>query len=285
MSSRVRLRKATLLVTATLIRDTFREALARWVFWGLFGVSTLWILFFWFIMRIDLVQGASATVSLFGYTTSVTRDVAMLVRRVHGGVASFFYTIAMFLAVFASAGLIPTVLEAGRIELVLSKPVARWHLLLGRYLGNLLVVTLNTCYLIVAVWLIFGWKTGFWNSTFLYAILTTTFMFAVLLSAIVFVSVLTESAAVATMVTFGMMILSPILAQHQIMVKLLSSEWSRNLWKGLYYALPKFFDVGRIHMELVMGRPIDSLAPVWSSTAFAVVMLAAAIFAFSKRNY
>ena len=277
--------RATLRVSAALVRDTFREALARKVFWGLFGLSTALILFFLFIMRIDVVEGARATVSLFGQTSGKVTEVAKLVRQVHAGIASFLYTAAMFLAVFASAGLIPTIFEAGRIELLLSKPVARYHILLGRYLGNLLVVTLNICYLVAGVWLIFGWKTGVWNKSFLNAILTSAFMFAVLLSAIILVSVLSESAALAIMIAFGLMVLSPILAQHEIMVKLLSSEWSRQVWKGLYYALPKVFDVGRMNMDLVMGRPVGSLAPLWSSAAFAVVMLGAGVYSFSKRNF
>ena len=45
--------------TAALIRDTFREAFARKIFWGLFGLSTLMILFFLFIMKIDIVEGAA----------------------------------------------------------------------------------------------------------------------------------------------------------------------------------------------------------------------------------
>lgn len=277
--------RATFRVSAALVRDTFREALARKVFWGLFGLSTALILFFLFIMRIDVVEGARATVSLFGQSSGKVTEVTKLVRQVHAGIASFLYSAAMFLAVFASAGLIPSIFEAGRIELLLSKPVARYHILLGRYLGNLLVVTLNICYLVAGVWLIFGWKTGVWNKSFLNAITASVFMFAVLLSVIALVSVLSESAALATMITFGLMVVSPILAQHEIMVKLLSSEWSRQVWKGLYHALPKVFDVGRMNMDLVMGRPLGSLAPLWSSAAFAVVMLGAGVYSFSKRNF
>ena len=45
--------------TLALIRDTFREAIARKIFWGLFGLSTLMILFFLFVMKIDIVAGAT----------------------------------------------------------------------------------------------------------------------------------------------------------------------------------------------------------------------------------
>jgi len=192
---------------------------------------------------------------------------------------------AMFLAVFASAGLIPTIFEPGRIELLLSKPVERYHILLGRYLGNLLVVAFNICYLVVAVWLIFGAKTGVWTVGFLWSAALTIFVFAVLLTVVLLVSVLWESAVVATMVTFALMIVSTILAQRKLIEKLLSSEWSRNVVRALYYALPKVFDLGRISRELVMGKAVDQWMPLWSSALFGAILLSAALYVFSRRNF
>ncbi|MGC9971416.1 MAG: ABC transporter permease subunit [Bryobacteraceae bacterium] len=275
----------TVVATAALVRDTFREVFARKLFWGLFGLSTFLILFFVFIMKIDLVEGALATVSLFGQTVGHSVDVTRLVRQVHAVISSFLYTWLMFLALFASAGLIASVFEPGRIELLLSKPVSRHHILLGRYLGNLLVVGLNACYLVLGVWLIFGSKTGVWNSTFLAVIGTTVFMFGVLLSAMMLVAVLSESGALALMVAFALMIMSAILAQRSLAERLLSSEWSRNVWRGLYWVIPKVFDVGRMNMDFVQGRAVGALDPIWSSAAFAAVMLATSIYCFAKRNF
>ena len=274
----------TIGVTLALVRDTFREAFARKIFWGFFGCSTALILFFIFIMRIDVVQGAIATVSLFG-NAAHSLDVQRLVRQAHGAIAAFLFTAGMFLAVFASAGLIPSVFEPGRIELLLSKPVERYHILLGRYTGNVLVIAANIFYLVFAVWLIFGIKTGVWTAGFLWSSALTVYMFAVLLTVVVLVGVLWESAAVTTMVTFGIMIVSPILAQQQTLERLLTSETSRNIVRGAYYALPKVFDLGRITRSLVLGNPIDDWMPVWSSGMFGVVVLGAAIYVFARKNY
>jgi hypothetical protein len=41
-------------VFVALVLDTVQEARARWLFWGLFGLSTLLILFFLFVLKIDL---------------------------------------------------------------------------------------------------------------------------------------------------------------------------------------------------------------------------------------
>lgn len=278
MSSRIAISQVA------LIRDTFREAFARKIFWGFLGCSTALILFFLFIMKIDIVEGALATVSLFGRQTGF-RDVNRLVREVHGGFAAFLYTAGMFLAVFASAGLIPAVFEPGRIELLLSKPVERYQILLGRYVGNLLVVGANLFYLVFAVWIIFGFKTGLWTFGFLYSAALTLFMFAVLLAVVLLVAVLSESAVLATMVTFGLILISPILAQKNLLERLLSSEWSRDVVRVLYYALPKVFDLGRMLRWLVLGIPVTDWMPVWSSAIFGVVMLGAALCVFQRRNY
>jgi ABC-type transport system involved in multi-copper enzyme maturation permease subunit len=273
-----------MLVTGALIRDTFREAMARKIFVALFIVESLYVLFFLFIMKIDIVQGTLATITVFG-RTSPGMDAQRLVSEALGAVASFLYTFGMALAVFASAGLIPSVLEPGRIELLLSKPVSRHHILLGRYLGNVLVVGIIIAYMIVAVWAILGIKTGIWSTNFLATIATTVVAFGVLLTVVVFMGVVWESTAVSTLVAISIMIISAILSQWEWAYKLLSSEWARYLWKGLYFALPKIFDLGAMTRAIVMHRPVESWMPLWSSGLFAAVLLSAALYIFAKRDF
>ena len=274
-----------LAITAALIRDTFREAFARKIFWGLFGLSTLMILFFLFIMKIDIVEGATATLSMFGQQKGPGLEVDRLVKGVYGGIATFLYTWGMALAVFASSGLIPSVLEPGRIELILSKPVSRTHILLGRFAGNVAVVGLNTVYLVLGVWIIFGVKTRIWGTQFLWAIATTVFIFAVLLTVVVLIGVLFESAALATMITVGLMIISPILAQTNLMMKLLSSETARDVWRVIYQILPKVYDVGRLTLDLVRSQPTQGWQPVYSSAIFGTAVLAGALYIFTRRDF
>jgi ABC-2 type transport system permease protein len=243
------------------------------------------ILFFLFLLRIDIVEGGLAAVSLFGKTASRTTDVDRLVRGVYGGIATFLYTWGMFLAVFASAGLIPSVLEPGRIELLLSKPVSRTHILLGRYAGNVLVVSCNIIYLVLGVWTILGVKTGIWSPMFLISIATTIFIFAVLLSVVILIGVLFESAALSTMVAVALMIMSPILAQTSTMLRLLSSEWSRQVWRTLYYSLPKVYDLGKLTLDAIQSRTFNGFMPIWTSALFGIVVLAGALLIFARRDF
>ena len=279
--------KTNAAVTVALVKDTFREALARKVFWGFYGLSTLCILFFLFILKIDLVAGAMATVSLFGKTTDQGIDPAELVRVVCGGIAVFLYTWGLALAVFASGSLVPSLLEPGRIELLLSKPLSRTHLLLGRYLGILLVVAANIDWLVVGLWVILGIKTGIWDPAFLVACASALFIFAVMLGLITLLGVLWESAALSVMVPVALMLLSPILAQEKTAARLLSSEWSRQLYRGIYHVLPKVYDLGHMTLQFVRRQPAPEGAwlAVASTALFGCVTLAGGLWVFSRRDF
>jgi ABC-type transport system involved in multi-copper enzyme maturation permease subunit len=267
-----------------LISDTFQEARARWLFWGLFGLSTLLILFFLFILKIDVVQGA---ISLLGFDQTTHRflNIERVVRFTYSRVAMFLFVWGTFLALFASAGLIPEVLEPGRIGLLLSKPVRRPTLLLGRYVGNTLLVSANIVYLIVSIWIIIGLKTDLWYPEFLCAIPITIFVFAVLLCVVTFIAVVFESASVAVMTVTALMLMSAILAQKDRVVKLLASEWSRELWTGLYWILPKVWDLGSAMTCLISDREATWVTPAWTSALFGAVVLGAAIQIFRTRDY
>jgi len=270
--------------TLALIRDTFREAFARRIFWGFAGCSTALLAFLVFIMRIDVVAGALATVMIFGQAMPST-DVQNLVQQTQSVIAMALYFFGMALSVFASAGLVAAIFEPGRIELLLSKPVSRTQILLGRYVGNVLVVAANIAYLTVGSWIIFGVKTGVWGGGFLFSSVYTTFVFAVLLAVIVLVGVLWESAAVAIMTTFGIMLVTPILAQRATIERLLSADWSRDVVRVFYYVLPKTSDISVIIRHLILNLPVDSWMPVWSTALFGAVVLAAGILHFRRRSF
>src|SRR5690242_2003356 len=99
--------------TFALIEDTFREAFARRIFWGFVGCSTALLAFLIFIMRVDVVQGALATVSIFGNSLPST-GIANLVEQTQSVIAMVLYFAGMALSVFASAGLVSAMFEPGR---------------------------------------------------------------------------------------------------------------------------------------------------------------------------
>ena len=156
---------------------------------------------------------------------------------------------------------------------------------MGRYAGNVLVVSANILYLVVGSWVIFGLKAQIWGVGYLISSLFTIFIFSVLLAVIVLVGVLWESGAVAIMVTFAIMIVTPILAQKATLERLLSSEWSRDVVRVLYYVLPKISDISVIIRHLILNQPVDSWMPVWSTGLFGAAMLGLGVWKFQRKSF
>ena len=177
--------------TGALVLDTFRESLSRKIFWGFLGCSTVLMLLFLLVLHIDIVEGGVAAIKIFGQDFNAGQDVEIgtVVNAVLGGVSVFLFTAGLFFSVFASAGLIPTIFEPGRIELLLSKPISRPHLLLGKFLGTLAVIGCNLFYLVFGVWVILGLKTDIWQADFLASASLAVYAFAVLLTVVLFVAV------------------------------------------------------------------------------------------------
>jgi hypothetical protein len=88
------------------------------------------------------------------------------------------------------------------------------------------------------------------------------------------------------MVANALALISVLLAQHQFVVRLLDSEWSRQLWMAVYWVLPKVFDLGNIMRQIILyDRQVDWMTPVWTSALFGIAVLSSAVYIFQKRDY
>ena len=96
----------------------------------------------------------------------------------------------------------PIMLEKGNIDLLLSKPMSRTQLLLGKYLGGILVVFINIAFLIIGTWIIISLKFSYWNFNFTFVIIVITFTFAVLYSVVVLFGILFRSSVPGMMIAY-----------------------------------------------------------------------------------
>ncbi|MCU0226208.1 MAG: hypothetical protein MUF01_01095 [Bryobacterales bacterium] len=270
-----------------LLADTIREAFARRIVWGIYGSTAFVLAFLAFVLEIDIVSGAKATISLFGQEAMSTGSADRLqafVGYIQGAIAAFLYGVSTFVGVFVCAGLSASLFEPGRAELLLARPVPRGLILAARYLGSVLLIAANVVLLIGGSWLILGAKSGFWNPQFLWAIPVTGFVFSVLMALVMLVTVLTGNSAVAMIVTFVAMVFSPILAQQDLAIRLLPSTFARNLWKAAYLAVPKVYELGALLLTLVSGEPTDATPLLQSSALFAAACLLAAWLLFARQD-
>lgn len=265
---------------------TFRESLARKTFVVFFIISSLMLLLFLFALNIDAVDGAVSAISLFGKEAQgIGIDTTKLVFGIESVIASALFTVGLFFSIFATASLIPNMLEKGNIDWIIAKPISRHKLLFGRYAGALSIVAFNIFYLIGGSWLILSFKTGIWNLSFLVAGLLITVSFAVLYAIMVFLGVLFQNSAIAIMGVYLIIFLSPLLFQRDKIYALLSKKIYQLLLDGIYYITPRTFEIGDIVRKTVLNESIGSWAPIGHSLIIGAVYFSFALVLFKRKNF
>jgi len=280
---------------AASVEEVFREAAARWTLLAYFALSSLFILLFALAVNLDIVDGALAGARLFGKTVEIgdrAIDMDRLVLGFESGFSGFLYLVGTFLALFATAHLVPRFQEKGTIDLYLSRPVGRVRLLLSRYAGGLLLAAANLVYLIGSMWAIVAWKTRVVHPRFLLSGAVILFSFAALSAFAFLVGVVTSSTGVSLMATYALFFLGAILAAHDRIAAAVSTETSARIVQGLYWIFPKTAELGQAAVALVAGREapdrlasFNGLGVFGSTAAFAAAALALASWLFSRKDF
>jgi ABC-type transport system involved in multi-copper enzyme maturation permease subunit len=179
-------------------------------------------------------------------------------------------------------------LEKGNIDLLLSKPISRAQLLLGKFLGGLLVVFINVAFLIIGIWFVISIRFASFDFTFLSVILSVTFTFAVLYSLIVLLGVITQGSVLGMMSAyFIFLILSPLLyAGTTQFDEMIQTGFLKSIIEIFYYIIPKTSELmGEVTMNLALGNGITDSQPVLTSLAFMAAAMAYAVFIFNKKDF
>ncbi len=281
-------------VIAANIEDVMREAAARWTLIAYFFLSTLFIIIFASAINLDIVDGALAGAKLFGKEVDMRDSVSIekLVLGFETGFSVFLYFICTFLAIFATAHLVPRMQEKGTVDLYLARPVSRVRLLLSRYVAGLILAGSNVVYLMGSIWLIVAWKTGVMNPRFIAAGSIIFLVIAVLLAFAFLIGVVTSSTAVSIMTTYGIFFFGLMLAAHDRIAAAVSKEWQAWLIEGMYWVFPKSAELGQAVVAFVGGEQLPaqvlealSPAPFLSTAAFGVVCLVLASWLFTKKEF
>jgi len=271
-----------------VVDGTIRESMAKYTFLAFMLMSTLMLMLLTFAVNLDVVDGVLATARLFGQDihlggTSVSID--QLVTGFQTTVAGLLFVVGLFLSIFATANLVPVMLEKGYVDLLLSKPLSRPALFLGRYLGALSVVGINLFYLVVGVWAIVGIKTGVWKPGVLKAGLIILLTYGVLLGFMMMVGVVTRSSSITIMLTYFLFPVTLFLAFRSGLTVMLTRRVFVYLLDGLYWVLPKIKEVFTIMASVAAGQPAGSLAPLLTSALFGAGCLALGTLYFTRKDY
>lgn len=277
------------------IEDVMREAAARWTLLAYFFLSTIFLIIFASAINLDIVDGALAGAKLFGKEVDMGGSELSIEKLVLGfetGFSGFLYVFCTFLAIFATAHLVPRMQEKGTIDLYLARPVSRVRLLMSRYIAGLILAGSNVVYLMGSIWIIVATKTGVWNGRFLLAGSIIFLVIAVLLAFAFLVGVFTSSTAVSIMATYGIFFFGLMLAAHDKFAAAVSKQWQANVIETLYWVFPKTAELLTAVVAFVGGdelpdQIVQSLAPApfLTTAAFGVGCLILSSWLFTRKEF
>jgi ABC-type transport system involved in multi-copper enzyme maturation permease subunit len=273
--------------------DTFLESFRNKMFLVFFVVSSFVIGSIGLALNMDAVNGVMRGATFFGNELKVPAfSIREWIENLQTALAMLTATVGLVLALMATSTLFPTMLQKGSIDLLLCRPIPRWFVITARFIGGVSIMAFNAAYLFFGIWVVLGWKSGIWNQGFPLSTVLAVFAFIPLFSVVMLVSVTTESAPAGLLIAFTLLIFSPILAAHERITPAFSSELYRQIFRSIYWVLPKPAETIGAMQRLILEaplemfkRPLDLNWVLGSSAAFALACYVATMIYFSRKDY
>jgi ABC-type transport system involved in multi-copper enzyme maturation permease subunit len=244
-----------------LILGTCRELAAKATLYVLAGISTLILLGVLLAVSSTVHDGKSVLVIFGNEITPPTGEEAFpqLISQMEASLANGLFVGVVLFGMFATAGVLPDSLDKGTVDLYLSKPIARWELVLGKFLGAVTAIGANILYFIGLLWLIIGVKVGVWDAGFLIAFPAMTFVFACLFAVVAFFGVLSRNMAIAIIAGFVyLLIIAQLLEGRETGLYMISTNSVyRTIVDGCYYVLPQIPNMQGNLLRSISGGSFD----------------------------
>jgi ABC-type transport system involved in multi-copper enzyme maturation permease subunit len=268
--------KQTLSVWRWLAYDTFRQAVSGRLFWLMLGISAV-VIVFCLGVRIDgggplhapddfelSKPHGQLTLGFGAFRGPLFRDGEAAVRFLELVLGEWVAGAAgVLLALLFTAGFVPTFLEPPTAAVLLSKPVPRWSLLLGKYSGVLAFVAFQGAVFVVGTWLALGLRTGYFPASYLACLPLLLLHFGVVYSGSVLLGVCTRStvasmfgAVILWLLCWGMNYGRHMVVALPVMDPATAQAFppgSQALVEAGYWLLPKPADMGLLLHLAVVG--------------------------------
>jgi Cu-processing system permease protein len=224
----------------TVAGDLLREASSRKWFLALgIGITTALVVL-GFALRLEVVDGALAATRLFGKTVNNDiRSVDVALRYVFRAAAYVLFYGGLAFGIVACADFGPSLLAPGRIEHLLSLPVRRYELLLGTFLGVLVLSMIGALYGAGGFTLIFAVKTGVWTVRPIAAALLASVTFAGIYWAMLTAAVALRSAALSAAVGVVLFGLGIVAGYRDKLDTFFEAGGAREAFEAVTFVLPR----------------------------------------------
>lgn len=190
----------------------------------------------------------------------------------------------VLLTLLATTALLTSYMDKGWIELLLSKGTPRWQIFGGRYLGGVAVFLLTAILMNTPI-AYFALRAGVSQKSYWIALLFGFLSFLGGYSLIALASTSQPNSGLLVLVIFLEFIVSSILSQRDAILKSISTRWIVATIAWAYRILPKHEELSQMAARYMMGNPVQSWFPLWSTALFCVVATAWAFWRFERRAF
>ncbi len=199
--------------------------------------------------------------------------------------------ITMFGFIAACAGYFPAMLAAGAVDLLVSKPIRRIEIFLGKYVGGLVLFSAALAAAFGVMFLGLGFRTGVWHLQFFAAMPVIVFSAALLYALVAWIGALTRSTALAVIVGYvyyvvlewfvwGLQVLDQVLARGGV-----EYRWVTALSEGSRWAFPGFGRLRIAAQAAVLDVPVFDAQPLVVGTAWLLLLLTTGYLWFRRLDF
>jgi ABC-type transport system involved in multi-copper enzyme maturation permease subunit len=199
-------------------------------------------------------------------------------------VLNTYMYVLVFIAVMATAGIVPGMLVSGRAEYYLSKPISRRSLLLSKIAsiwilyGAAVAASTLLCFLATVI------SFGFYDFAIVYVVLINLIGLFVWLTITVTAGVITGSTALSILAAFLFWIAQKVMSVREVAKRIADSDTFDFIADTIYYILPKTTEMSGMGVELANGR-VNSWLPLYSTLIVSFILMGLAIVVFERKDY
>ncbi|HEX9614484.1 MAG TPA: hypothetical protein VGA55_03230 [Bacteroidota bacterium] len=197
----------------------------------------------------------------------------------------FIFTSVFLFGVVGTSGIVPEMLQKGKIELFLSRPFSRALLIGGLFIGAATVILLCSNLFTLALWLTQGLKVGDWNPLFLTHGSILGIAFIPLLCYIILLGLISRNTGfVIIVVTAYLVFLSPKVEGRDLLLNP-NQTFLLRLLDMLYFVLPQPLTGIYLNLARFFSGKDLSILPFITSIGSGMVALYYSIRFFRRMDF
>lgn len=196
--------------------------------------------------------------------------------------------IGIFIAVFIGVGLVSKEMDKRTLYALLAKPVERWQFMLGKFVGLVMTLTVNTAAMMVGLYFVL-WTVKYPLQRSDWYLMVAVYLILLKLALIVGLAMLFScftTPFLAILFTLGIYIAGLFAEDLRTMQAVSLSASTMKMFRGISYLLPNFENFN-VMGAVVHGRGVAGslvLQDTWYALLYSAMVLAAAATIFSRRN-